>query len=394
MSERRPRVAMVVQRCGLEVNGGAELACREVAREMSAVWDVTVVTTCARDYTTWKNHYEPGTDHIDAVKVLRFKVDEQRSPFFDNLCRDALARGSDYTQQETDKWMRAQGPYSSSLLRYVESHRDEYDLWIFYTYLYATTYFALPLVKERAVLVPFAHDEWPIHLPAFKDVFAMPQRIVFSTQEEREFLHRRFGPQLRGDVIGVGIDVPQDVRPERFKHRIGIDRPYALYVGRIDKAKRCDELIQYFGRYQEHYEDDLQLIMLGRREMELPSQPWLRPLGFVEEDAKYEAIAGAEMLIAPSPLESLSLVLLEAWSQERAVLVNGGSEVMVGQCRRSNGGLWYDDGDEFCAALAELRDPQLAQALGRNGKAYLEANYTWPTIRAAYERLYDDVLRS
>lgn len=383
---------MVVQRCGLEVNGGAELACLEVAREMSAVWDVTVVTTCARDYSTWDNFYEPGTVEIEGVPVRRFKVDAPRSPFFDNLCRDALARGSAFTTQEHEKWMRAQGPYSTGLLRYVEANRGEFDLWIFYTYLYATTYFALPLVKERAVLVPFAHDEWPIHLPAFDDFFQLPRRIIFSTEEERNFLLKRLGRNLRGPVIGVGIHVPDDVRGTRFKHRIGIDRPYAIYVGRIEKAKQCDVLVQYFDRYHELYDDDLQLIMLGRAVMELPSRPWLRPLGFVEEPTKYDAIAGSDILIAPSPLESLSLVLLEAWSQERPVLVNGGSDVMVGQCRRSNGGLWYDDADEFSAAVAVLRDPETAKALGAGGKRYLEANYSWPAIREAYERLYADCL--
>jgi glycosyltransferase involved in cell wall biosynthesis len=337
---------MVVQRCGLEVNGGAELACLEVAREMSKVWDVTIVTTCARDYSTWENFYEAGAVEIDGVRVLRFKVDGPRSPFFDNLCRDALARGSSFTTQEHEAWMRAQGPYSTGLLRYVEANRDEFDLWIFYTYLYATTYFALPLVRERALLVPFAHDEWPIHLPAFDAFFKLPRRLIFSTEEERDFLFKRFGDHLDGPVIGVGIHAPDDVQGARFRQRIGIDRPYALYVGRIEKAKQCDVLVHCFDRYHELYDDDFQLIMLGRAVMELPSRPWLRPLGFVEESTKYDAIAGSDVLVAPSSLESLSLVLLEAWSQERPVLVNGDSDVMVGQCRGLEGGGWYHDADE------------------------------------------------
>jgi len=386
----RPKVAMVVQRSGIEVNGGAEAACLDVAREMSAVWDVEIITTCALDHASWYNHYPPGESSIDGVRVRRFKVDQPRSALFDALSVEALRRGSEQTPKELEEWMKAQGPYSGDLLRYVKQHRNEYDAWFFFTYLYATTYFGLPLVANRAVLVPFAHDEWPIHLPGWNAFFRLPRRIVFSTDEERDFLLRRFADcDLQGEVVGVGIRPPGDVRADHFRHRIGIFRKFALYLGRIEEAKGCDALVRDFAFARDQ---ELDLLMIGRAAMKMPEHSWLRLLGFVDEQTKYEAIRAAEFIVAPSALESLSLVLLEAWSQERPVLVNAASDVMVGQCRRSGGGLWYADGYEFAAAVPILRDPDTARQLGQNGKRYLDERYSWSTIRGAYQRILDEVV--
>jgi glycosyltransferase involved in cell wall biosynthesis len=381
---------MVVQRSGIEVNGGAEAACLDVAREMNGVWDVEIITTCALDYVSWNDHYPPGESSVDGIRVRRFRVDHPRSEQFNALSVRALQRGSEQSREELEEWMKAQGPYSSDLLRYVAEHRNEYDAWFFFTYLYATTYFGLPLVADRAVLVPFAHDEWPIHLPGWDAFFRLPRRIVFSTDEERDFLLRRFAEcDLQGEVVGVGIRPPEDVREDHFRHRIGVFRKFALYLGRIEAAKGCDALLRDFAFARDA---DLDLLMIGRTAMDVPEHDWLRLLGFVDERTKYEAIRAAEFVVAPSALESLSLVLLEAWSQERPVLVNAASDVMVGQCRRSGGGLWYADGYEFAAAVPILRDPDTARALGRSGKRYLDERYSWSTIRASYQRILEDVL--
>ncbi len=81
------------------------------------------------------------------------------------------SRLSEVSLAEQENWMRAQGPISSDLTSFIRDRRDDYDAFIFFTYLYATTYFSLPLVQDKAFLVPAGHDEWPIYLSIWDDFF-------------------------------------------------------------------------------------------------------------------------------------------------------------------------------------------------------------------------------
>jgi glycosyltransferase involved in cell wall biosynthesis len=390
---RRPRVAFVVQRAGSEVNGGAEHYCLALARAMSERWDVEIVTTCARDYGTWADAYAPGIERLDGVTIRRFPVDAPRNrETFERLSRALRARLRRASLAEQEAWMKAQGPYSTPLLDHIATRRDDFELFVFFTYLYATTYFGLPPVAEKAVLVPFAHDEWPIHASIWEAFFRLPAAFAFSTPEERAFLKRRF-PQaeLAGPTIGIGIAAPAGLRPQRFRERYGIDGPFALYVGRIDAVKGIDRLLADFARYKRHHPGDLQLVLIGRAETPFAPRPHVRALGFLDEESKYDALAAADVLIQPSPLESLSIVVLEAWSTGRPVLVTGASDVLVGHVRRAQGGLCYGDQAEFVAALALLLGPA-GNRLGAAGRAYVEREYAWPRVIAAYEQLRSQIV--
>src|SRR5688572_24084988 len=90
------RIAFVVQRYGLEVNGGAELHCRQLAEHVLArdeVRRVKVLTTCARDHTTWANHYPAGTSTLHGVEVERLRVPFERQPALQSIAGHLALRG-------------------------------------------------------------------------------------------------------------------------------------------------------------------------------------------------------------------------------------------------------------------------------------------------------------
>lgn len=378
-------VALVVQRYGLEVHGGAETLARRMAELLVDHVQLEVLTTCAVDYLTWADHYRPGLDNVNGVPVRRFPVPEPREYHaFDQASRAAYEVPDDLVLGRI--WMREQGPNSPDLLDHLETRRDEYDAVIFVTYLYATTADGLPLVSDRAVLVPTMHDEPPLRLSIFDELFARPRLCLFSTPEERELAQHRFGvSDERARVVGAGVDEYPETEPSRFLAQTGIERPYALYHGRLDPSKGVLELLEFHSRYRANQPEGLDLVLLGGGEVDLPEENGFHALGFVPESLKHDAIAGAEVVICPSPYESLSFSQLEAWSHGRPTLANAVSPVLVGQSRRAGGGLWYSNAEEYAEMLDLLaREGRLASAIGSQGLRYVHAEYSWDHVRDAW----------
>jgi glycosyltransferase involved in cell wall biosynthesis len=378
------KIAFVVQRYGLEINGGAEFLCREVAEHLSRYCEVEVITTCAIDYTTWKNEYSEGETTINGVSVRRFPVDYPRNlKRFNNLSERILDKK--HTIDEEIEWMRLQGPYSTKLIQFIKDNKDSYDSFIFFTYLYCTTFFGLPLVADKAILVPTAHDEPPIYLSIFEEIFKNPKAIMYNTKEEKEFVIKQFhNENIPSDIAGAGVTAPVSIDENNSKFTSDKE-DFLIYMGRVDESKGCGELFDYFIRYKTETHSSVKLMVLGKAVMGIPKHPDIIYLGFVSDQEKYSALRLSKILLMPSKYESLSMVLLEAWCCQKPVLVNGQCEVLKGQCIRSNAGLWYENYEEFSECLnLLLANEQLRVQLGYNGRGFMDLNYSWGKIEMKY----------
>lgn len=352
---------------------------------MSAFWDIEILTTCARDYMTWKNAYPEGHSFEAGVHVHRFPVDRERNvQSFDRLSERITfdVEGSSISLEE--QWMREQGPISKALREYVVTHSVRYDAFFFFCYLYATSYDVLPLVSEKAFLVPFAHDEWPLRMRIWNEFFRRPQCVIFNSPEEHDFVHARFSRSgVDGPIVGTGIEPPRNAEASRFRERFGVEEPFMLYLGRIDPSKGCGVLAEDFLRYRAGHGAPAKLVLAGEIHMELPKNDQLMTLGPIDEECKWDALAACDLLVVPSAYESLSLAVLEAWASGKAVLVNAHAPALVGQCRRSGGGLWYSNYEEFEAALAVL-DDDIRKSLGSQGRDFINERCTWERVEGAY----------
>ena len=386
------RVAVVVHRYGVEVLGGAETLARRVAELIAPEVDLTVLTTCALDYRTWTDHYPPGEASVNGVRVLRYSTPEpRRDRDFQRASAKAYRAPDDLELGRA--WMRAQGPHTPGLVEHLRDEGSGYDAVAFVTYLYATTSDGLPLVAERSVLCPTMHDEPPLRLAIFDGIFERTRLCLFSTPEERELARRRFGiPDERARIVGAGIDEHPEADPERFRHETGIERPYALYLGRLDPSKGVDSLLHHHARYRAARPHGLDLVLVGSGEIKLPKADGFHAIGFVPERLKHDAIAGATVVVCPSAYESLSFAQLEAWSHGRPTLSSAASPVLVGQSRRAGGGLWYSDEAEYVAMLDFLaRTQPLATAVGNQGRRYVRTEYSWEHVREAWLTALEEV---
>jgi glycosyltransferase involved in cell wall biosynthesis len=224
-------------------------------------------------------------------------------------------------------------------------------------------------------------------LSMWDKLFEKPRGFIFNTIEEQNFLKSRFPKlNLQGSIAGVAIEPPSTYSAEYFRQKYNLKEPFLLYIGRIDPSKGCQELFDYFINLRNQKSNQIKLVLLGKSTMPIPNCPDIIPLGFVDEQTKWDALAACDLLVMPSPYESLSMVLLEAWSVSKPVLVNGRCDVLVGQCRRAQGGVWYTNKDEFVVAI-EMLNEQIRTKLGSQGKYFVEKEYVWSKIENDYLKL-------
>lgn len=385
------KCAFVVQRYGREIAGGSEGHCRQLAERLSSRHDITVLTTCARDYVTWANAYPSGTSTESGVRVVRFPVGRRRRlKRFADLSDELFDGGA--ARELQHEWFRENGPVSPALLDHLRAQGRSYDLVVFWAYRYFPTYFGVPLVAERAVLVPTAEEDAAIDLDVLVDYFRTPAGYLFLTPEEEALVSSRAGRPLRPSaVIGIGLEPTSATGTEPLPRALNISTPYVLYLGRVDRNKGCETLLEYFQAFAA-IRDDFTLVLAGPATMQVPDHPRIRALGYVTDEARRALLTHARVLIVPSPYESLSIVLLEAWNHAVPALVNGRCRVLAGQVSRANGGLMYRSAAEFTEALTYLVSHGAERdALGAQGRAYVEREYRWPTVLARVERLFEEV---
>lgn len=411
------KIAFIVQRYGTEILGGSEYHCRLIAERLAPRHQVEVLTTCAQDYITWANEYPEGSDRVRGVTVRRFANAQTRDIQAFNRYSEWIFNHQ-HSRDDEMEWLRQQGPWCPALLEYLERHHQQYDVLIFFTYLYAPTVLGLRVAPQKTILVPTAHDEPAIHLEIYKELFSFPAAIAYNTDVERRFLTTHFSIRaVEEETVGCGVELPQaqqyprdrqdtDREPDHadddsptfrphlaqrgttFRRRHRLHGPIVLYGGRIDAGKGCEELIEYFSAYVTDG-GDASLVLMGVKLMPLPEEPFIRFAGRLSDQERTQALEAATVVAVPSPYESLSLLALESFAVGTPILANARSDVLVDHCQKSNAGLYYADRYEFDECLRILvADQRLRAAMGANGRDYVRRNYRWDVIIGKYEKMF------
>ena len=283
------KLALVVQRYGHAINGGAELHARYIAERLARHANVEVLTTCAVDYVSWKNELPEGVEKVNNVPVRRFRVKHERDPIAFGRLSERVFNQAHSIGDELD-WLDAEGPTSPGLIDYVGAHANDYDFFIFFSYRYYHAYHGVRAVAPRAILVPTAERDSAVGLSIFKSVFRNVRGLMYNSPEERAMIQAITANQdVPGVVVGVGSEVPANPQPMRFRQKFNIRGPFAVYVGRIDANKGCQELFDFFTAYLQEAAGRLTLVLIGNSLLEIPKHPRIRHLGFLEDVDKFDA---------------------------------------------------------------------------------------------------------
>ena len=374
---------MVVPRYGSQIRGGAENAARELATRLvsESGWAVRVLTTTAVDSTTWDPELAAGTTEEDGVSVHRFPVALGRHHHFDDFSGPLLSRADQATAAESWKWLEMQGPVSPELLDAVSV--SQADAVAFYPYLYHPTVAGLSRAHPPTILHAAAHDEAPIRLPVFRSVFEPAGGLVFHTETERRLVRRLFAIGARPQIVlGLGVEANP---PKGSPPALTGGRPYLLCLGRVDDQKGAGALWRFFLAFKRRRPGPLALVLAGPVIDRPPDDPDLIVPGPVSEEVKWGLMREALALVSPSPLESFSLVMAEAWSVATPVMVNARCGPTVEGVTRSGAGLTFGGFAEFEAGLDRLvADEVLRRNLGRRGRTYVEDHLAWPVVLGRY----------
>lgn len=380
---------------GPDVPGGAEAETRRLVQQLQrAGTPVEVWTTGTRDlYADWGRNYHPaGHAVIDGVTVRRFPVQKRDRHAFDVL-NARLMRGQLIRPEEEriyiEEMIRVPALYEA-IAREAEGR-----LYVFIPYLPATTYFGAQVCPARSVIIPCLHDESYARLGLYREVLPRARALVFHTHAERELADQLFPgqPGQTREVLGEGVDTPPPGDAARFRQAYGLDGPFVLYAGRREPGKNTPLLIDYWMHYwrERGKERNARLVLIGPGEAAIPpgGAEACVDLGFIPAQDKLDALAAATIFCLPSVNESFSISLMESWLQETPALVHGRCAVTVEHCRKSNGGLYFSDYEEFAATLDYLFDhPGPAAQMAANGRRYVLTHYQWPIILPRYQALF------
>jgi glycosyltransferase involved in cell wall biosynthesis len=396
------KVAFVVPRYGADIRGGAEVGARMLAERLVADrgYEVEVLTTCARDAITWGDELPEGTAVERGVTVRRVRSQAGRNEHFHPLWAQLMKDPAAASAEDCAKWVAWQGPLATDLVESVAG--SDADVVAFYPYLYYPTVYGLPLVRERAVLHPAAHEEPALHLPVFDELFRMCRGFAFHSRSERALVNARFGvastPQV---LIGLGVEVPEapevagaaeaaGAAEEGVRSSFGVGAeagggPYVVCIGRVDDQKGTGMLWRWFRSYKERHPGPLTLVFIGQVVNAPETADDIVLAGMVDDATKWALLRGARALIAPSPHESFSLTVVEALTVGVPVLVHAQCGATREHCERSGAGLWFGDFAEFESAIELLTTDDVVHAtLAANGLRYVEANFRWPVILDRY----------
>lgn len=273
--------------------------------------------------------------------------------------------------------------------------------------------FDVPAAEREQMLKPIANKpEWGKVFGALfgsRRILDDADQVICVGQSEMEMAKR----QLSHDRIAYlpnGVDCAKfatgDGAAFRHQHNIPANAFLVLNISRIDAQKNQLLLLEAFARFRAQQPEAVLVLIGPETQPDYAAKlrefvgannlaPHVRLLPGLRNDdpSLVNAYHACDVFVLPSMHEPFGIVVLEAWSAGRSVIVNhvGGLKALV---RHGENGLFINENSEATAADLAARlgslavTPSLRRELGAAGREEARARYDWSRIAQQLEQFY------
>lgn len=287
------------------------------------------------------------------------------------------------------------------------------------TYLpYSMVLYALLIARKMqipSVCTPFYHIYNPRYQnPKLTKVLRHYDALIACTEVEKCELVKSGCESSKIHVVPMGVDYnlysrvvkSNSGRFKSFRASFGITNPFILYVGFKNREKGALSLLKAAKLVYQDY-PALNYVFIGpttqafdielkkKRDLGIPILN-LTPSnmrGYFDW-RKVSAFQECEIFVMPSRSDAYGMVYLEAWAAGKPVIATRNS-VMKEVIREHNDGLLvtFDDHREIAQAIIRLiRDQELRQTMGENGRKKVKKKNKWSLITQATRSIYDSLI--
>ena len=403
------KIAIVIPWFGRELRGGAELQAWNLAARLTARgYSIEVLTTCCGSFQAdWAtNHHPVGvTSEPEGFAIRRFPVEPRDRAEFDRVCgyllgldTNTLKPGVSPISPADEQIFREHLIRCPALLSYLKQEGWRYSAFIFLPYLYGPILDGLPLVASRALLQPCLHDEAYAYMRCVQRAVFSARKILWLSEGEYQLGRRLFGPAVLANFsVGMAGVEPLPSSSLAFEPGpLAALKPFVLLLGRKDAGKGTLLAVEAFRTHHGSGKSGLNLVIAGPGEM-LLNEPENRihDLGLVSEDHRSWLLQNATALLQPSPNESFSRVMFEAWQCQKPVVVRRSCLATSCAVRASKGGWLAETSQEWSDRLAELEGltAEELNAIGRCGADYASMVADWERVMDRYEEALKTFVR-
>jgi glycosyltransferase involved in cell wall biosynthesis len=277
------------------------------------------------------------------------------------------------------------GPVSNELVEWLDLTTADYDVVLGHSIPFATSIMAAQAAHKHGkplLQLPHFHiDDEFYHWKSYYAALRQADTVISSPKAAERLFFAKIGCRCSYLPFGVDVDLgAQGAEDREFEKLYPFDLPYVLVLGRKDRAKRYQLVLDAIKTVNAEGRQ-CNVVLIGRDEDGLAISPEDAVyLGGQPDNVVKAALRQALCLITMSTSESFGIVILEAWAQRRPVIVNRACVASAELVEDGLNGLiaGQDDLSEKISWLLSHREE--ADQMGINGYTNVCRNFTWPVL--------------